>query len=103
MRPLDSATDTRWPDASRVYAYPTIGESILLPATFVKRLMELIRFRNEYDAFNGIFQVGESEDSLLQISWQKDNKQCHLTIDLEKNKATIQYRGDNGNLVEFIP
>jgi len=65
--------------------------------------MKLIQFRNEYDVFNGIFQVGESKDNLLQLSWQKDMKQCILTVDLDKNKATIQYQDDSGKLVEYIP
>jgi len=74
-----------------------------LQRSVVKRLMKLIQFRNEYDAFNGIFQVGESKDNFLQLSWQKEMKQCILTVDLDKNKATIQYRDDSGNLVEYIP
>ncbi len=69
----------------------------------VERLMKLIQFRNEYDAFKGKFQVGESKDNLLNLSWQKDSKQCTLTVDLNKNKATIQYRSDGGDLVEYIP
>jgi sucrose phosphorylase len=85
----------------RNYTVDEVEQEIQRPV--VKRLMDLIRFRNEYGAFNGIFQVVETRDSLLQISWQKDKKQCLLTVDLEKNKAIIQYRDDNGNLAEFIP
>jgi sucrose phosphorylase len=85
----------------RNYTVDEIEQEIQRP--IVKRLSKLIRFRNEYDAFNGTFQVSESEDSLLQISWQKGAKKCLLTVDLEENKTTIQYQDDNGNLVEFIP
>jgi sucrose phosphorylase len=83
------------------YTVEEVNQELQRPV--VKRLMELIQFRNEYDAFNGIFQVCESKDGLLQLSWQKGTKQCILTVDLNKNRATIQYQGDNGDLVEYIP
>jgi sucrose phosphorylase len=74
-----------------------------LQRSVVKRLMMLIKFRNEYDAFNGVFQVGEAKDHLLQLSWQKGVMLCSLTVDLHENRARIQFRDDNGDVVEYIP
>ena len=74
-----------------------------LQRSVVKRLMMLIKFRNEYDAFNGVFQVGEAKDHLLQLSWQKGVMLCSLTVDLHENRARIQFRDDDGDLVEYIP
>ena len=69
----------------------------------VKRLMELIKFRNEYEAFNGELQALESEDCVLQLTWHKDEMHCSLTVDLDKSKAVIHYRDENGGIAEYIP
>ncbi len=83
------------------YSINEVGEEIQRPV--VKRLISLIKFRNEYDAFNGEFQVQESEDWLLKLSWKKGQKQCWLIVDLKKSKATIQYLDDAGNKLENYP
>ncbi len=83
------------------YTVEEVNQELRRPV--VKRLMKLIQFRNEYDAFNGAFQVDKTKDSLLQLSWQKDTQQCILTVDLNKGKAIIKYQGDNGDSVEYIP
>lgn len=40
----------------------------------VQRLLKLIRFRNEYPAFNGNFSILDSNDNELSLSWKKDEK-----------------------------
>lgn len=45
----------------------------------VQRLLNLIRFRNEYDAFNGEFSVLDSDE--VRLSWKKDDVHCTLFID----------------------
>lgn len=46
----------------------------------VQKLLELIRFRNEYPAFNGRFQVLDSDDHELVLVWQKaKNVPCATT------------------------
>jgi sucrose phosphorylase len=67
----------------------------------VQRLIKLIRFRNEYDAFGGAFQVQDSEDRLLKLSWENKQKRCHLMVDLNSYKAIIRYTNDAGNLVDY--
>ncbi|OIJ22431.1 sucrose phosphorylase [Anaerobacillus alkalidiazotrophicus] len=68
----------------------------------VQRLLELIRFRNEYDAFNGEFTVLNSASDEVRLSWEKDDKQCTLFIDLNTNKTVIDYIDENGKEVQYI-
>ncbi len=80
------------------YSLQEVEQELRRPV--VQRLVDLIKFRNEYDAFNGEFQVQDSEEGLLELSWEKKPKQCWLIVDLKKSKATIQYLDDAGNRVE---
>ncbi|WP_010277556.1 sucrose phosphorylase [Paenibacillus senegalensis] len=67
----------------------------------VQRLIQLIRFRNEYDAFNGQFDVLDSADDEVRLSWQKEDKHCELFIDLNTNQSTIKYSDDQGKTVYY--
>ena len=67
----------------------------------VQRLMRLIRFRNEYPAFDGLFQVEDSDDSVLALSWENERSSCQLSVDLNNHKAMIRYGSEPGNLVDF--
>jgi sucrose phosphorylase len=68
----------------------------------VQRLLKLIRFRNEYDAFNGEFKVLDSAKDEIKLSWQKDDKYCKLIVDLKTNKAVINYVNDSGKETEYL-
>ncbi|WNF38488.1 sucrose phosphorylase [Bacillaceae bacterium IKA-2] len=68
----------------------------------VQRLLKLIRFRNEYDAFNGEFKVLKSANDEIRLSWQKDKKSCLLFIDLKTRKSIIDYVDDSGNLAQYF-
>ena len=67
----------------------------------VQRLLELIRFRNEYDAFNGQFEVLESASDEICLSWKKDDKCCTLFINLQTNKSIIDYVNESGVVVQY--
>jgi sucrose 6(F)-phosphate phosphorylase len=82
------------------YSVEEIEQS--LKKEVVQRLLELIRFRNEYDAFNGEFTVLESAKDEIRLSWQKDEKSCTLWIDLKTNKSIIHYLDDAGNEIQYI-
>ena len=62
----------------------------------VQRLLKLIRFRNEYPAFNGQFEVLDSDKDTLALSWQKDDRFCILNIDLDTYQTVITYRNNTG-------
>jgi sucrose 6(F)-phosphate phosphorylase len=83
------------------YSIDEVGEEIR--RSVVQRLIDLIRFRNEYEAFNGDFQVQESDDRVLKLSWKNDQKQCWLMVDFRKSKAAIHYLDDAGKRTEYIP
>ncbi|MGH4120522.1 sucrose phosphorylase [Clostridium sp.] len=68
----------------------------------VQRLLKLIRFRNEYDAFQGIFKVMDSADDEIYLMWENKNKHCTLYIDLKTNKSLIDYVDENGNKAQYI-
>jgi sucrose phosphorylase len=67
----------------------------------VQRLMKLIRFRNQYPAFNGTFSVSETRDDKISLSWEKDELYCRLKIDLNTYSTQISYLDENGQTVEF--
>jgi sucrose phosphorylase len=67
----------------------------------VQSLLRLIRFRNEYDAFDGAFRILESDDSALKLSWEKERSQCQLTVDFKDSKAVIRYADEEGRSVDF--
>lgn len=48
----------------------------------VKKLIELIRFRNTHPAFSGTMQVQESNASLLSLRWTKAEHHALLEVDL---------------------
>lgn len=62
----------------------------------VQRLLELIRFRNEYPAFNGDFSVADSDSSKLELLWKKDGFQCSLEVDLVDFHSVIRYLDTDG-------
>ena len=67
----------------------------------VQRLVRLIRFRNEYPAFNGVFQVMDSEEGVVRLRWQKDRAVCTLTADLRTGRSEIEYADEAGGLVRY--
>jgi sucrose phosphorylase len=68
----------------------------------VQRLLKLIRFRNEYPAFNGEFSVLDSPDTEIHLSWKKDEKSCILHIDLTTLTSGIRFQNDTGNIENYI-
>jgi sucrose phosphorylase len=67
----------------------------------VQRLVRLIRFRNEYPAFNGVFHVMDSDEGVVRLHWQKDRAICTLTTDLRASRSAIEYVDEAGRLVRY--
>lgn len=67
----------------------------------VQRLLELIRFRNEYPAFNGEFKVLDSGSNEIKLAWKLNELVCTLKIDLENYRTTIDYIDDTGKAVNY--
>jgi len=57
-----------------------------------KRLYELMRFRNTYEAFNGNIQVGEDKgDGTITITWEKGEYRTTLYADFKSLTYNITY------------
>jgi len=81
------------------YTVAEIDESLHKPV--VQRLLSLIRFRNEYPAFNGEFKVTDTPDQEIELSWKKDQMSCTLHIDLKTYKSLITYTDTTGNTLNY--
>jgi sucrose 6(F)-phosphate phosphorylase len=57
----------------------------------VKRLIELIKFRNTYPAFNGKFTVGICDDKELNLSWDDGLSSTMLSVTLSPLSARVSY------------
>ncbi len=68
----------------------------------VQRLLKLIRFRNEFPAFNGNFKILDSANDKISFLWKKDEKSCELKIDLKDYKTIILYSDDSGKRLKYI-
>lgn len=69
----------------------------------VQRLVRLIRFRNEYPAFDGTFAVLESSADELRLSWTKDAAHCELRTNLGTGVSVIEYLDESGSLQTYRP
>lgn len=67
----------------------------------VRRLFKLIRFRNEYAAFDGEFQVVDAQDEALIMRWTNGDKVCELNVDLRTCHSWISYADFDGKRVEY--
>ncbi len=57
----------------------------------VKRLIELIEFRNNHPAFNGKFDLEECDDNKIILAWKKQEKYARLIVNLENLSGEIIY------------
>ncbi|KWX72392.1 sucrose phosphorylase [Paenibacillus jilunlii] len=83
----------------RNYTLPEIGQS--LEKEVVQRLLKLIRFRNEYEAFNGDFTVEEAAADEIRLSWTKGEFRCTLYINLDTMRSEIEYTDGEGVLAQL--
>ena len=63
-----------------------VEEAVQKPV--VKGLMQLINLRNESQAFNGVFDVSYSNNTLA-LTWSKDGDMASLTVDFNNMSATV--------------
>ena len=66
-----------------------------------------MRFRNNYEAFNGDITIGEDRgDGTLTITWKKDNYYTALTADFKELTYQIVYYDEASGreciLIDFI-
>ena len=68
----------------------------------VQRLLKLIRFRNEFPAFNGEFKVMDSMDNELKLSWQKTDAVCKLNVNLDSYISTITFQDEANEQQTYV-
>lgn len=68
----------------------------------VSRLMKLIEFRNEHEAFDGVFTVNETEDHAISLAWKHSKSEAILDVDLATGKSVIQYTTPEGNWKQYL-
>ena len=69
----------------------------------VQRLLALIRFRNEYPAFNGDFTVQDCGDNELLVLWQQGENKASLHVDLSTSVSTIEFSNKEGVTECYVP
>ena len=71
------------------YSLSEIEESLENPV--VEKLMKLMRFRNKYSAFNGKFEIQETDKHKLILSWRKGRGYCKLEVNFWKKEGRIEF------------
>ena len=80
------------------YSVEEVAEEIERPV--VKRLLELMKFRNSHKAFDGEFILNESSDDIISITRRCGEEEANLVVNLENKEMKITYTKD-GEMVEL--
>lgn len=60
-----------------------------LDQAVVQRQLVLMRLRSGHPAFQGRFELHESNDSSVSMGWKHGDQHCHLFVDLNFRTATV--------------
>lgn len=85
------------------YNYSMAEVEAALGKPVVQRLLALMRFRNEHPAFDGTFEVLESEDTRLCLAWQNGAARAELEVDLTAPSSLIRWTDGDGAFREYRP
>ena len=78
------------------YTNEEIDDALKQP--LVKKLIDLIRLRNNQPAFSGDFKVDAPEDHLLELRWDQNEHWVMLHVDLSVPSAVITGSGLKGEI-----
>lgn len=67
----------------------------------VKKLFDILRFRNKSEAFNGEIKVVAINESLFEIKWINDQIKATLTANLKEKQFTITENQENQTTFYF--
>lgn len=67
-----------------------------IESDFFSRFKKLMLFRNTHNAFNGDFDLIESDSAILNIKWTNRKEWAELLVDLNKLKMEIKFSDENG-------
>jgi sucrose phosphorylase len=82
------------------YSLDEIDQEVQRPV--VKKLVELIEFRNTHPAFNGNFEMVESNDHEITLTWNKQGLFAKLYVDFLNISAEISYLDPNSRKNKII-
>ncbi|MEH6355190.1 MAG: hypothetical protein V7760_04095 [Marinobacter sp.] len=71
------------------YTLDEVEQDIRKPV--VQRLLALMKFRSNYPAFDGHFELNYSNNSSVAMAWRHGEYYCHLFVDLNFNTVKIGY------------
>ncbi|HYF95154.1 MAG TPA: sucrose phosphorylase [Symbiobacteriaceae bacterium] len=67
----------------------------------VRRLLQLIRFRNEYPAFHGQFRVLDGAKHEVRLQWELGARRCTLFVDLTTMATVINYIDEAEQVAQY--
>ena len=73
-----------------------------LATPMVRRLIDLIRLRNEHPAFDGAFSFEQIGANQLKLVWQKDDATAQLDVDFKATSARMTCSGGAGGHFRFV-
>ena len=77
--------------------------SAALKTPMVRKLCDLIRFRNTHPAFSGDFDMQTPAPGRLILSWTAGEARAELSVDFKAKKAVIRHAGAAGEETVFSP
>jgi sucrose phosphorylase len=63
----------------------------------VKKLINMIQFRNTHPAFNGTFKINQCSDQEISVTWINRDKYATLQVNLTNNTSKISYTDNNSD------
>ncbi len=82
------------------YSMDEVEQEIQKPV--VVRLLSLMKFRSNYAAFDGHFELNNSNDSSVAMAWRHGDYYCHLFVDLNFNTVKIDYYDSDTHQTEAL-
>jgi len=76
------------------YTGGEVAEQLSRPV--VRRLLDLIRVRNEHQAFGGDFHLKPTSDDIVVLEWRRDAHSARLEVDLAASSAFITLSTSSG-------
>lgn len=83
------------------YSYSVEEFESSLKNEVVVRLMNLMRFRNEHDAFNGALTVNDSDLDKINLLWKNGHSEAELFVNLKNMKTEIRYTVPDGGTMNY--
>lgn len=83
------------------YSLAEVDQAITQPV--VQRLLALMRFRSNYAAFDGHFELNYSNDSSVSMAWRHGEHYCRLFVDLNFKTANIEYIDPDSGELQRLP